>query len=178
VSELEGFRRTAYNLKLTDIQAAIGIVQMARLPDFVRERHRVATAYREQARDLPGIELPDSVPEECDVHQAFICRWAPFPMSEMLSNETSLAQAVSSLKGFKAAMISGGVAMSDAGQFLPGLPVFRASGVTDAQLRMQYPYAYIAAATSFALPMFPWMRHEDQARIVDRMKLLCCSSRL
>lgn len=174
--ELEGFERPAYNFKLTDIQAAIGVVQMRRLPEFIREHRRVATAYREQMQDLPGIELPTRVPEECDVNQAFVCRWVPLPANEMLSNETLLAQAVSSLRSFKVGMISEGVAVSDAGQFLPGLPVFRAVGVTDAQLREQYPSAYLAGATSFALPMFPWMQHEDQAHIIDRTKSLWPSS--
>jgi len=176
VGELEGFERMAYNFKLTDIQAAIGIVQMMRLSDFIQEHHRIAAAYREQMEDLPGIELPTRVSEECDVNQAFTCRWAPLPANELLSDETALARAVSSLRSFKASMISEGVAVSDAGQFLPGLPVFRAAGTTGELLRGQYPSAYLAGSLSFALPMFPWMRHEDQARIVDRVTSLCRSS--
>ena len=125
---------------------------------------------------LPGIELPARVSDECDVSQAFVCRWAPAPPEELLSNQRAMAQAVSSLKSFKESMISKGVAVSNAGQFLPSLPVFRATAVTDALLQGQYPSACLAGAMSFALPIFPWMRHEDQTRVMDQMELLSRSS--
>ena len=175
-NELQGFERTAYNLKLTDIQAAIGLVQMTRLQDFIREHRRIAAAYREQIEGLAGIGLPTCVSEECDVNQAFVCRWAPLPPEDLLNDGTALAKAVASLRDFKASMIAGGVMVSDAAQFLPALPVFRVVGATDAQLRRQYPSAFLAGATSFALPMFPWMRAEDLAHVIARVRSLCPGS--
>jgi len=91
-NELQGFERTAYNLKLTDIQAAIGLVQMTRLQDFIREHRRIAAAYREQIEGLAGIGLPTCVSEECDVNQAFVCRWAPLPPEDLLNDGTGLSE--------------------------------------------------------------------------------------
>lgn len=48
-------RRFAY--KMTDLQAAIGRVQLKRLPEFVEKRRAIALAYQTGLRDLP-LELP------------------------------------------------------------------------------------------------------------------------
>lgn len=48
--------RFAY--KLTDMQAALGRVQLRRLPEFIARRHEIAYRYLEAFRDLP-LELPD-----------------------------------------------------------------------------------------------------------------------
>ena len=42
-----------YNYRLTDLQAALGISQMARLDEFVSKRHRIAERYDALLADLP-----------------------------------------------------------------------------------------------------------------------------
>lgn len=49
-----------FNYKLTDIQAALGRVQLRRLPGFVKRRREIAARYLEVFRDLP-LGLPDAV---------------------------------------------------------------------------------------------------------------------
>ena len=45
----------AFNYRMTDIQAAIGRVQLQRLPEIVAARRRIADHYRAALVDLPGI---------------------------------------------------------------------------------------------------------------------------
>src|SRR5262245_44143030 len=52
-----GFKYT-----MTDIQAALGIVQLGRLEEFVAARTRVAAWYAEELASLPGVEMLASVP--------------------------------------------------------------------------------------------------------------------
>jgi dTDP-4-amino-4,6-dideoxygalactose transaminase len=42
---------------MTDLQAAIGICQLQRLPDFIGRRRKLAAGYRQALADLP-IQLP------------------------------------------------------------------------------------------------------------------------
>jgi dTDP-4-amino-4,6-dideoxygalactose transaminase len=49
----EGYPELGYNYRMTDIQAAIGIRQLQRLPALVRERRTLASAYTEQLEELP-----------------------------------------------------------------------------------------------------------------------------
>ena len=48
-----------YNYRLTDIQAAVGLVQLKRLPDMVARRQELAARYRELLGGIPGLALPE-----------------------------------------------------------------------------------------------------------------------
>ena len=51
-----------FKYNMTDIQAALGIVQLGRLEEFVAARTRVATWYAEALRGMPGVEMLSTVP--------------------------------------------------------------------------------------------------------------------
>jgi dTDP-4-amino-4,6-dideoxygalactose transaminase len=52
---LEQYLETAYNYRMTDIQAAIGLVQLAKLPKIVEQRRALAQRYQELLADIPGL---------------------------------------------------------------------------------------------------------------------------
>ena len=52
------FEALGYNYKLSDVQAAIALVQLGRLPDLLAARRRIAAAYLERLADVPGLTLP------------------------------------------------------------------------------------------------------------------------
>lgn len=65
-------RTLGYNYRMTEMQAAIGTVQLTRLDHIVRERRRWANWYLQQLGGIDWLRLP-SVPESCDpVWQAFV----------------------------------------------------------------------------------------------------------
>jgi len=47
-----------FNYRMTDIQAAVGRVQLERLPEIVMTRRRLADRYRELLADVEGLGLP------------------------------------------------------------------------------------------------------------------------
>lgn len=52
-----------YNYRMTELQAALGVAQLARLDTFVAKRHEIAKKYNELFKDLPLItpyQLPDT----------------------------------------------------------------------------------------------------------------------
>ena len=81
---LEGYAETAFNYRMTDMQAAMGLVQLGRLPGMVARRRELAQRYYELLDGLPvrpvrdpafgtsnfqsfWVELPDDAPSMLDV---------------------------------------------------------------------------------------------------------------
>jgi perosamine synthetase len=50
-----------YNFRISDVQCALGVSQLAKLERFVDRRNEIAARYREELADLP-IELPPEAP--------------------------------------------------------------------------------------------------------------------
>lgn len=58
------YSHVGYNLKLTDMQAAVGVAQLRKLPAFIEARRRNFRALREGLRDLEEVFiLPEATPE-------------------------------------------------------------------------------------------------------------------
>lgn len=56
------FSHVGYNLKSTDLQAALGLTQLERLPEFGTIRRRNWARLREALDGLPGLLLPEPTP--------------------------------------------------------------------------------------------------------------------
>ncbi|MFJ9946684.1 lipopolysaccharide biosynthesis protein RfbH [Kitasatospora sp. NPDC091207] len=56
------FSHVGYNLKATDIQAALGLTQLAKLDDFIEARRRNWRRLREGLDGVPGLLLPEATP--------------------------------------------------------------------------------------------------------------------
>jgi perosamine synthetase len=59
---LSAFEMIGYNYRMTDIQGAIGVVQLKKLDSFIDEREQWASYYHEQLKDIAWIKTPQ-VPE-------------------------------------------------------------------------------------------------------------------
>jgi perosamine synthetase len=59
---LSAFEMVGYNYRMTDIQGAIGVVQLSKLDMFIDERENWAAYYAEQLKDIPWLRTP-VVPE-------------------------------------------------------------------------------------------------------------------
>ncbi|WP_405372097.1 MULTISPECIES: DegT/DnrJ/EryC1/StrS family aminotransferase [unclassified Microbacterium] len=51
----EVYEEVGYNFRMTDLQAAVGLVQLGRLPEIVRRRREIADRYRAALRGIPGL---------------------------------------------------------------------------------------------------------------------------
>ena len=70
----EDYVETGFNYRMTDIQAAIGIEQLRRLPDLVQRRRELARLYREGLADIPGLETQAEPPYAKSNWQSFLVR--------------------------------------------------------------------------------------------------------
>jgi len=62
-----------FNYRMSDLQAALGVSQMARLDEFITKRHLVAERYRQELKDLPLI-LPWQQQDTYSAYHLYVIR--------------------------------------------------------------------------------------------------------
>lgn len=50
--------RLGWNMRMTNLQAAVGVAQLERMDEFVKRKRRMGSLYNELFTDLPGVQLP------------------------------------------------------------------------------------------------------------------------
>jgi perosamine synthetase len=58
--------RVGFNYRMTNLQAAIGVGQLARFEEIVARNRRIEALYREHFGDLPGVEFPPIPPNHVE----------------------------------------------------------------------------------------------------------------
>ncbi len=72
--QFEEYRELGYNYRMTDIQAAIGVVQMRKLDSMLAERRRLAACYGELMQGWDWLELPYEPPDRMHTFQSYCVR--------------------------------------------------------------------------------------------------------
>jgi dTDP-4-amino-4,6-dideoxygalactose transaminase len=147
------FDQLGFNLRMSDILAAVGVVQMARLEGLLAERRALAARYREILADVEEIALP-MVPPKCGhTYQSFVIRILTGGMPRRNRIMEALAE-----KGI---------------QTRPGTHAVHRLGYYAEKYGLrpeQYPIASASEDTTITLPMFPGMTEEDQNTVVQALR--------
>jgi dTDP-4-amino-4,6-dideoxygalactose transaminase len=69
---LPDFNLLGYNYRMTDLQGAVGIAQLAKLDRFIAERDRWATWYMNELSSVPWLRMPVRPSEGGHAWQAFV----------------------------------------------------------------------------------------------------------
>jgi dTDP-4-amino-4,6-dideoxygalactose transaminase len=79
---LESYLEVGFNFRMTDIQAAVGLVQLAKLPAMVRRRRELAAAYQQLLADVPALRtVRDPAWGESNFQSFWVELEPGFPMS-------------------------------------------------------------------------------------------------
>jgi perosamine synthetase len=142
------FDRIGYNLRLSDIQAAVGVAQMGKLDSLLAERRRRAHGYLARLSGSNELALPMADPSH--TFQSFVVRL----------REGGRARRNAVMARLAAADI----------QTRPGTHAVHRLGY----YRNKYglaedacPNAALAEDTTITLPIFPGMTDADQTRVVE-----------
>lgn len=100
----EEYLEVGFNYRMTDLQAAVGIVQLGRLPAIVRRRREIAARYRHAFADIDGIR-PVADPQDAEANfQSF---WVevvpPYPLDREALLARLAANGISARRGIMAA---------------------------------------------------------------------------
>lgn len=150
---LEEYEEVGFNYRMTDVQAAIGLVQLGRLATIVGRRRRMADRYRALLEDVPGLTTAGDPPYGQSNFQSFwITLPEDFPATRNELLERLLQQGISARRGIMAAHLEPAYAG-------------RARGGTRGKASL--PVTERVERRSLILPMFHEMTDEQQGRVVD-----------
>jgi len=147
------FNMLGFNLRLSDIQAAVGVAQMGKLDRLLAERQKLVARYRELLGDISEIALP-AVPKGCGhTYQSFVLR--------VLKGGRDRRNAVMNH-------------MQKAGiQTRPGTHAVHRLGYYANKYGLKpdmFPVAANAEDTTITLPLFPGMTEADLKEVTDALK--------
>jgi perosamine synthetase len=159
---LAEYNQLGFNFRMTDLQAAVGCVQMDRAEYILSERARLAEGYAERLAGVDWLRTP-AVPEgETHGWQAYVCLFAPDEPTP--SNTAALHDRRNALMG---ALEDEGIATR------PGTHAPVETGLYRSRYGLregQFPAAHIAERLSIALPLFPGMADSDLDRVADALR--------
>lgn len=146
------FNNLGYNLRLSDIQAAVGCAQMGKLDGLLDERSAIALRYTEMLRNIDEIATP-FVPDGCGhTYQSYVIRLREGGMKRRNAIMDFLA--------------SNGI------ETRPGTHAVHRLGYYAKRYDIrseEFPNAVLCEDTTITLPIFPGMTEKDQLFVKDKL---------
>lgn len=153
---LPAFETLGFNYRMTDLQGAVCLAQLAKLERFIAERAALAARYRAALADLPWAQTPEEPPGGRHGWQAFVIRIdpdaAPAPRDAVM-----------------AFLHDRGIATR------PGTHAIHLLGYYRDRFGLRpgdFPGALDCDRNSLALPLHNRMSHEDAAHVIDALHSL------
>ncbi|MBC9877519.1 DegT/DnrJ/EryC1/StrS family aminotransferase [Bradyrhizobium sp. INPA01-394B] len=147
---MASYDRLGYNLRLSDIQAAVGVAQMGKLDALLEERRGLAAAYRKRLSGISDIVLPTE--DAGHSYQSFVIR--------ISDGGRKRRNAV------MAAMAERRIQTRPGTHAVPALGYYREKYGIDPG---QFPNAVRAEDTTITLPLFPGMKMSDIDLVVETL---------
>jgi dTDP-4-amino-4,6-dideoxygalactose transaminase len=143
-----------YNYRMTDLQGAVGLVQLGKLDQFIEERDRWASFYRSELEQIPWLRMPSMPIDGRHAWQAFVTyvdpKTSPLPRNEIMAR-----------------LQEAGVATRPGTHAIHLLGYYRDRFGFAAN---DYPGALDCDANTMAIPLHNRMTREDYEYVVSTLK--------
>jgi dTDP-4-amino-4,6-dideoxygalactose transaminase len=144
-TEIETYPELGYNYRMTDVQAAIGLVQFGRLEQILAERRRLATRYTQLLAADERLETPHEPVGRAHTFQSYCVRIrATRPRAEIMAELA--AQGIATRRGVMAIHLE---------------PFYRRRNPL-----LSLPETERASAETLLLPLYAGMTDGEQDRVV------------
>ena len=141
-----------FNYRMTDIQAALGASQMARLDSFIARRHEIAARYDAELSGLP-LTTPWQHPDTHSAYHLYFIRL------DLRRNSISHRAAFEALR-------ARGIGVN-----LHYIPIYRQPDYASLDLKREdFPQAEAHYAEAISLPMYPAMTDAQQDEVVAAVR--------
>ena len=151
---LPAFDELGFNYRMTDLQGALGLVQIEKLEGFIAERARWAAWYRAALADLDWLSLPEEPAQGRHAWQAFVCTVdparAPLTRNEMMER-----------------LHGAGIATRPGTHAVHMLGYYRERYGFEPEA---FPVSHASDRNCLALPLHNAMDDDDFAQVVDAMR--------
>lgn len=144
------FNRLGFNLRLSDIQGAVGVAQMAKLDRLLAERRKLAERYHELLTNVSEISLPVAREGFGHTYQSYVVRILEGSREKRNKIMDMLAES-------NIATRPGTHAVHMLGYYVNKYKLHRD----------QFPVARACEETTITLPLFPGMTDVDQCLVAD-----------
>jgi perosamine synthetase len=138
-----------YNYRITDIQCALGLSQLEKLPAWLARRRQIAARYTAELANLPELELPTVLPDREPAWHLYVIR---------LNLDRLTAGRAEVFRALRAENIGVNVHYIP----VPWHPFYQERGY----LKGQWPRAESAYERMMSLPIFPGMSDADVEDVV------------
>lgn len=140
-----------YNYRMTDIQAAVGIVQLSRLDEIVMERRNIAANFIRNLSDIKWLMMPEEKEGFFTNYQSFAVR---------VHNDSPVSRDELMLRlGEKGISTRRGV-----------MTAHRETAYKDLYSKLSLPVSESASDNSLMLPIFVPMLKDDNGKIIERVR--------
>lgn len=163
-SLLADIDRLGFNYRMTDIQAAIGLAQVAKAPDLLATRRAQVERYNEALADLPWLRTPH-VPDGSEhAYQSYVVLMAgPDGAAPTLADLPALNDRRNRVMS---ELDQAGITTRQGTHAVHSLSLY-GGGAREADEAL--PNALLAGRLSFSLPLFHRLTPEQQARVVEAL---------
>jgi dTDP-4-amino-4,6-dideoxygalactose transaminase len=148
---IEEYNELGFNYRMTDIQASIGLVQLARLDELLRIRRTKAQRYNEELAEVKGIEVP-FVPEYAEhTYQSYCLRLTKdcrLDREELMTN--LLRRGIATRRGVMASHLE--------------------KTYTSRQGAVSLPVTEEATRTTMLIPLYATMSDEEQTWVIESLR--------
>lgn len=148
-TEIEEYRELGWNYRMTDIQAAVGLVQLRKLDGILAERHRLAARYDELLGADPRIVVPYAPPERPHTYQSY-CVWLHGGAPRAAVMAYLAERGIATRRGVMASHLE---------------PFYRAM-----YPQLVLPVTERATAETLLLPLYVGMTEEEQDTVVTALR--------
>ncbi|MBM4420042.1 MAG: DegT/DnrJ/EryC1/StrS family aminotransferase [Chloroflexi bacterium] len=148
---IEEYKELGFNYRMTDIQASIGIVQVRRLPELLRQRRERAARYNAELPRIRGISIP-FVPKYAEhTYQSYCVRLTAecrLDREELMTN--LLRRGIATRRGVMAS-------------HLEDVYVKRYG-------KVHLPVTEEATRTTMLIPLYASMTDDEQSYVIDALR--------
>ncbi len=148
----EEYAEIGFNYRMTDLQAAVGLVQLGKLDAMVARRRELAEAYAKVVEEIPGLRLVADPPYGTSNFQScWVEVTAPFPLDREQLMARLAEQGISARRGIMAAHRQPAYSGRDTGT----TPLPATEQLTDGTV---------------ILPLFHEMSESEQSRVLEALR--------
>ncbi|MEM9950848.1 MAG: DegT/DnrJ/EryC1/StrS family aminotransferase [Chloroflexota bacterium] len=163
----EDYTELGYNYRMTDIQAAVGRVQLQRLPKIIERRRELAIRYLRELVDVDGIILPFEPNYARSNWQTFIIR-LPEQLKQREVMQALLDLGISTRRAIMNAHCEPAYLQEPwkcAGhRAVCGCAVSHCRSLQQSEFIQE---------NAIAIPLYPQMTDDEQTRVIDAIKIVC-----
>ncbi|MFI5623812.1 DegT/DnrJ/EryC1/StrS family aminotransferase [Nocardioides sp. NPDC051685] len=155
VSPPESYEEIGFNFRMTDLQAAVGLVQLSRLPEVVARRRELAAVYAKAVAEIDGLRAVADPAWGTSNFQSF---WI-----EVSTSSTTGAAYGVGREGLLSALAEAGISARRGIMAAHRQPAYASSGVS-------LPVTEHLTDSTLILPLFHQMSDSEQARVIDVLR--------